>query len=224
MYFNDLDNAYYIGCSSRLNARKKEHLNDLKANKHSNYKLQDAYNIYGSIEFDILEFCSVEELYFREEYWVKEFDSYNNGFNLTNGGIGIGYGIGNPNTKYSEDIYINIIKEIAYTNKTAKQIANKFGVTVGIVKPIICQSNHSWLKYICPIEYEIVSNKQKLLKLNNKKLLPKLKSPNGTIIEINTSARQFALFNSLDPSRLSKLLGGKIGTYKGYSIYNESNN
>lgn len=68
-----------------------------------------------------------------------------------------------------------------------------------------------------------MSNKQKLLKLNNKKLLPKLKSPNGTIVEINTSARQFAIFNSLDPSRLSKLLSGKIGIYKGCSIYNESN-
>ncbi|HBG7702221.1 TPA: GIY-YIG nuclease family protein [Clostridioides difficile] len=53
--------------------------------------LWNAYNKYGIENFskEIIEICETEEICFeREKYWIKEFDTYNNGYNLTLGGEG----------------------------------------------------------------------------------------------------------------------------------------
>jgi group I intron endonuclease len=66
-----------------FNRRWKKHLRDLKANNHSNPKIQNAYNKYGkeSIRLEIIEICEPEIGLNREQFWLNHYDSYHNGFN-----------------------------------------------------------------------------------------------------------------------------------------------
>ena len=74
----------YIGQSQDIDKRKKDY-----ANNHSNLKGQT--RIYNSLckygwenhQFDIIEYCSVDELNCSERFWQDEFDVLNGGLNCT---------------------------------------------------------------------------------------------------------------------------------------------
>ena len=78
---NLLNNKKYIGSSSSLRRRYRQHFNDLNKNKHSNLILQRAYNKYGSKHFGfiILETCENvnDTLLFIEQKYINEFGDYN---------------------------------------------------------------------------------------------------------------------------------------------------
>lgn len=74
----------YVGQSMNIFSRWKEHARNIRKGKGINengvpLKLEN-------LTFEILELCSTEELDDREIYWIKYYDSYNNGFNKTSGG------------------------------------------------------------------------------------------------------------------------------------------
>lgn len=78
----------YVGQSRDIYRRWKEHKNELNKNKHCNVKLQNAWNKYGSDAFSFiiqLE-CGVDDLNNNEKIFVKKYDSYKNGYNMTHGG------------------------------------------------------------------------------------------------------------------------------------------
>ena len=78
----------YIGQSVKIKTRWKEHQSELKHNKHHNYKLQRDYNQYGAVNFiyEVLELCPKRELDEKEKYYIKLYNSFNDGYNLTQGG------------------------------------------------------------------------------------------------------------------------------------------
>jgi group I intron endonuclease len=78
----------YIGLSKNIGKRKKHHFSQLKSNKHHNIHLQRHYNKYGdkSLIFEVVEFCDKSMLVEREIFYVAQYDSYHNGFNLSLGG------------------------------------------------------------------------------------------------------------------------------------------
>lgn len=80
----------YIGQSKDVNHRRKQHLSDLKYNKHFNQYLQRAYNKYKEYNFSwtVLEYCDEDKLDDREMYWIAYYDTCNNGFNANEGGGG----------------------------------------------------------------------------------------------------------------------------------------
>ena len=88
------NNKRYIGITNNVKRRFSSHLSALRYNKHVNAKLQRAFNKYGELafEFNIIEktLCSSEELANKETYYIKYFDSFNNGYNLSYGGEGYG--------------------------------------------------------------------------------------------------------------------------------------
>jgi len=67
----------YIGSSVNLRDRLREHLNDLNTNNHSNKKLLRAFNKYKIIHFNIIEFCNIDILIEKEEYWYNIKGYYN---------------------------------------------------------------------------------------------------------------------------------------------------
>lgn len=79
----------YIGCSTNILVRLAHHTNVLRKNKHCNRKLQNAWNKYGSENFfaDVIQYC--DDIYDEERFWIEQFDSFGEGFNLTCGGDGI---------------------------------------------------------------------------------------------------------------------------------------
>ena len=91
MIRNKINNKIYIGQSSDIYNRWVKHKNFLNNNKHHNRHLQAAWNKYGedSFEFSIVELCTYDKLDTLEEYWIKHYSSYKNGYNLDFGGNGI---------------------------------------------------------------------------------------------------------------------------------------
>lgn len=80
----------YIGLTVDYKRRKRDHLNELRKNKHENPKLQNAWNKYGEQEFHFrcweFEIAHPDELKPLECQYIEKYDSLNNGFNLTPGG------------------------------------------------------------------------------------------------------------------------------------------
>ena len=69
---NRITNDFYIGSSQHLKNRKNRHWKDLKNNKHHSIILQRAVNKYNidNFIFEILEFCEIEKLIEREQYYL----------------------------------------------------------------------------------------------------------------------------------------------------------
>tara|TARA_Y100000593_G_C4179606_1_gene271351 strand:- start:64 stop:609 length:546 start_codon:yes stop_codon:yes gene_type:complete len=74
----------YIGQSENLEQRAISHKSELRKGTHYNEYLQRAYNKYGIVEWKVLEYT--DDLNNKEIQYISEYDTYNNGYNLTEGG------------------------------------------------------------------------------------------------------------------------------------------
>jgi len=83
---NKKNNKIYIGSSVDIYARWVTHKHLLNKNKHSSTHLQNAWNLYGEQEFEftIVEEVEVENLIFREQYWLDLLKTYTQecGYNI----------------------------------------------------------------------------------------------------------------------------------------------
>lgn len=84
---NTVNNKLYIGSSKDLFNRKYNgHFKRLKKHTHPNEHLQKAYILYGeeNFVFEIIEFCSLEQLLDKEQYWIDELNVLNRdyGYNI----------------------------------------------------------------------------------------------------------------------------------------------
>lgn len=124
-------NKVYIGQTSRsVKPRFKEHIEEASKSKHSK-GLYAAIQKYGidSFSIDILEECAKEDLDDKERFWIKEYDSFHNGYNLTAGGQGR---IPNASDEEIIDYYLQN-KE----NKTITQIAQDLHVGFNRVRDLL---------------------------------------------------------------------------------------
>ena len=86
---NLINNKLYIGKTERtIEVRWKEHLRHTQT--YPNIPLYRAINKYGKDNFTIemIENCSNEIVNDREQYWIKFYNAYENGYNCTLGGEG----------------------------------------------------------------------------------------------------------------------------------------
>lgn len=67
----------YIGQSRNLDARRKQHARSLIKGNHHSRHLQRSYIAHGkeSLEYSILEYCDIDDLTFREQYWLDLYRS-----------------------------------------------------------------------------------------------------------------------------------------------------
>lgn len=83
---NLTNNMIYIGSAVNFKCRWKNHLIELRLNRHCNKYLQSAYNKYGedNFKFEIIEYVDKENLIKREQYHLDKFKSYDRliGYNL----------------------------------------------------------------------------------------------------------------------------------------------
>ena len=86
---NLVNGKKYIGQSVDIYYRWLNHKSALKRKKHCNEYLQRSWDKYGEDNFDfvIIEVCNNKLLNEKELYWVQKFNSYTNGYNLTDGGL-----------------------------------------------------------------------------------------------------------------------------------------
>lgn len=96
MIENQVNGKIYIGQTSDLERRKKEHLNKLKNKTHHNLHLQNSFNKYGEDNF-VFKIIKKNIPYYLldslEKRYIDIFQSNNNqyGYNLTSGGQNINF-------------------------------------------------------------------------------------------------------------------------------------
>ena len=101
---NNLNQKIYIGQTrNSINRRWLDHCKSAKNedDKDHNAPLHLAINKYGRENFtvELIEQCDNQLLNEREIFWIKQLDSYNNGYNAALGGYG--------HTKYDYDEIVN---------------------------------------------------------------------------------------------------------------------
>ena len=77
---NKINSKRYVGSSKNIKGRWNEHLQNLQIGRAS-LLLQNAWDKYGSINFEfiILEYCQIEKLIEKEQYWINHFNSHYSG-------------------------------------------------------------------------------------------------------------------------------------------------
>ena len=83
---NLINGKVYIGQSIDIEKRWEDH--KFYSGK-ENTAIQSAFKKYGisNFSFEVIEECLKEELDAKEIYWIAKYDSFNNGYNLTQGGM-----------------------------------------------------------------------------------------------------------------------------------------
>lgn len=220
IYFNQHPDEFYIGKSVNLYVRLQEHKSALAANRHVNTKLQNYYNKYGMPNFEILEITDPNRLNELEILYIKEFNSFNNGLNLTNGGEGGGYGEGVHSSKHTEADYLKVLDYLANTDLTTSKISELTGVNRSIIKHISSGSAHGYLSSLSPENYEKVKNK-KYTRDNSAKSrgieYPEIKSPDGLVYSVD-NIHKFCELHGLQAQNLHKVLTKQRKTHKGWEL------
>jgi group I intron endonuclease len=214
-----VDNSFYIGQSSNIEKRFKNHIYALRNKSHTNFKLSDTFNRLGLPKLNILEECTIEELDDKELFWIIESDAVVKGLNIASGPLNSLRG-----EKHSKSIYDNtaieeLFFQIVYTDIPLFRL-NKELSAKNLAQVIACGENHSWLKDKYPAEYQIMLNKLGTRKYDAKAQgikYPKIVSPDGKIYEV-TNLNEFARRHKLLNSCLHRLLTYKAKSHKGWRL------
>ena len=146
IYFiiNNENKQRYVGQTADFTRRKAEHLNDLRNHTHVNDKLQRAWNKYGeanfSFEYNKYELENKDELNILEKAFIQQYDSFNNGYNLTLGGDG-----GNTRGKLSFDDYCLVYIGCQWKGMTEK-IGKYLEVDSAAISAILREVAYLWYK------------------------------------------------------------------------------
>lgn len=108
----------YIGQSNNIERRFSQHC---YKGEQARIPLDVAIKKYGkdAFTFEILEECTPEQLNERESYWIKYYDTVNNGYNCSEGGDQQSTGENNGRAKLTEQDVIKI--RTAYANHKKQQ-------------------------------------------------------------------------------------------------------
>ena len=123
---NKINNKVYIGQTIfPLEERWYRHQIKAKLDK-TNNKFYNAIKKYGIKNFypEVIEECLEKDLDEKEKYWIKYYDSYNNGYNSTLGGEGT--------RLYSH----NKILEKLKNNPSLCEVAKEMGCCVDTVRKV----------------------------------------------------------------------------------------
>lgn len=203
---NMLNDKVYIGQTVKtIQKRFTQHKNNSKKEYFSQIVLYKAFNKYGIENFICEEIEQVpnNKLDEREKYWIKYYDSYNNGYNSTIGGKLV--------QLYSWDI--DDIIEKYHQLKSARKVAKELG----------CDHN--------TIDNILNSNGVKRYTMAQQISSPTIVEKEGEnhIFETTTDAAQWFIDNSITKVQNVKQVRQELNTrirkkttYFGYKIYYES--
>lgn len=130
---NQVNGKVYIGQSRNIEKRWNQHRTTaFNSNNHNyNLPLYRAIRKYGieNFIFEVLEECKIEELNEKEKYYIKLYNSYFEGYNLTLGGDASG-------SEINKEKVIGIIHDLETTEMFHSEIAKKWGFSDEMVQGI----------------------------------------------------------------------------------------
>lgn len=125
---NTINNKVYIGKTySTIERRFGQHKRDSRKDSCKDRPLYKAMNKYGIENFVITELGKFDNLEEKEMEFIKEYDSYKNGYNATLGGDGKRY------IDLSDDYIIDTYKKLKSLKATSKEL----GISVDTIKNIL---------------------------------------------------------------------------------------
>lgn len=155
---NKINGKQYIGQTIHPDKRWWEHCRRA-ITKYDSYPIHLAISKYGkeNFEFQVLEWT--KEYDRREDELIKEFNTIvPNGYNLITGGHSpIMYGEEHPRNKVTNDVLMDVLKELKANLLSDGQIAKKYKLTDKIISDI----NHGKSHRIDGIDYPIRSFNQR---------------------------------------------------------------
>jgi hypothetical protein len=213
-------NEVYIGQSTNIDRRFKEHVYSMETSKKANYKVLEMYHKYGIPSLVILEVCTINELDALEISWIKEFDSIKGGLNIAKGGVDK-TGINNFSAKYTKREVLKGFSLLYRTNKTLLDISNKISVQISTLSSISNGYRHCWLQEEYPAQYaEMLSNRDELVTNSNTKYPPILGPDNivYTVSNIKAFCEQHPLLGVKGYSHLTSVVNGIRKQHKGFRL------
>lgn len=181
IYCVRINDIPYIGKDFEIQRKKriKNHLSALKRNGHWNKQMQEEFNktkdFVGEVLWVETNSITDNELCELEKEYIKKFDSFENGFNKTLGGIGLLgirftkeqierksnniLGDKNPQSKISLEDFLEIVRLLneGFNNK---EIALKFNLHDRYVSLIRNKKRYvQWFEKYAP-DYNIVSGRK----------------------------------------------------------------
>lgn len=214
----------YIGQSLTIENRYKRHIY-LLSKKASAKRLQEAYEVYGSPELDILVECEQVELNELESLAIELYNSFNQGLNSRKdpGISGSTSSSDHYNCKYTKDQIIQVFKLLLSDSMYLLEDIEKIsGVSRSVINHILNMESHFWLAEEFPEEYDILYyRKINKISRNSAKsrgiLYPIIYSPIGEAYQIENMC-QFAKEHGLQQANLCNVLHGKNKTIKGWHL------
>lgn len=132
---NKINNKKYVGKTEySVERRWKEHISDSKKNKCEKRPLYNAIRKYGENNFTVQMIEETQYTEEREQYWIRMFDTYKNGYNATLGGDGKRY--------YNH----NAIIDYYYETRNINEVATHFNCDNSTVRKILEKEQINYLQ------------------------------------------------------------------------------
>lgn len=151
---NLINNKVYIGQSTNIKRRFREHKNSYNNSNRKDYesKKNRAFRKYGieNFSFEIIEEVNFSLLDEREKYWIKKYNSIDNGYNSCEGGhVPSLKGEKHSQAKLNDKKVKQIIEMLRSDNNDLQIIADEFKVSKGTISNINTGKNWTkdYLKY-----------------------------------------------------------------------------
>lgn len=165
----------YVGSSTRIKARWKDHRSALNRNVHHCKALQDAWNVFGehSFEHSILEYTNDLELV--EAAYIKAYREEGRAYNTsdvahnpmrsqesidkmlaTRGDSQKGAAA--PSAKLPREEYLQILVALAETTYSAEDLSDYFGLSARSIRDIQKGIKHDWIQEEFPKAFNTMYN------------------------------------------------------------------
>lgn len=183
---NKINGKFYIGSSTRLSIRNKEHFRLLRTGIHGNAHLQYSYNKYGRENFvyEIVEFCDSDKCIEREQYYINLLEPKYNICPLA----------GTCKGRILSDTHKKLIGKSNKNKIRSNELKERWSI---IAKDRINKNRSNWNKV-----------REKAAIKNSKPIIQY--TLDGTVIREWKSAKEAEEYLKIDRSLIGKVCRGKI--------------
>jgi hypothetical protein len=212
------DGTYYIGQTTNLIQRAKEHYRLLLLGEHHNYKVQSKYNTLGTLpEYKVIKECTPSLLNKEEGLLIDLLDQ--KCLNIK-AGADSNFGANAPTAKYlTSDIELAFLILANNPGVSHKEVAAFVGIDINTVHDISAGRNRAFteMKSLYPELYaKLLKNKAP----NTRgKTTIVLSHEDGRVVKlISGEYSEFCRQNKLQSSNLSKVVKGSRKSTMGWSL------
>lgn len=217
----------YVGLSQNIEYRFRDHKRDMRRREHTNYKVQETYNLYGYPILIILEKCDLLELNQKEILWTNELDTINNGLNIIEAGQ-VGFGPNSNNSKYNKLQVLKVFRLVSSTRYFSfEEISVITNTSKSLVQCILDGKSHLWLQSRYPFRYNLMIHR-KVERYSDRnclaatyrmfqKELPVVVSPEGKEYTVE-NIRKFCIEHNLYNTHLGAVIRKQRKSHKGWVL------